>query len=87
MESGLDKGAIIAQRFVPLKTSYNELDQVAQAQFRDAFQWYPYWQQMKKYPVGNGSYHSIQDSAALHRLIDTYDISVAEFQERFRRSG
>jgi len=93
MESGVDKGAIIAQRFVPLKlddtlrSSYDELDQVAQMQFRDAFQWYPYWQQMKKYPAGKGSYHSAQDGAALHSLIDTYDMSVGEFLRRFRQGG
>ena len=91
MEPGLDKGAIIAQRLVPLlpgdtlKTSYNRLDQVAQLQFQEAFQWYPYWQQMKKRPLGKGSYHSMQDGVYLHQVIDSYDMPVDEFRRRVQQ--
>lgn len=83
----LDKGDIIAQRLVPLsskdtlKTSYDTLDQAAQEQFREAFQWYEYWPQMRKKPLATGSYHSIKDGEFLHQTIDTYDMPV----ERFRR--
>lgn len=92
MEAGLDKGAIITQRLVPLmpndtlRTSYDALDQAAQIQFQEAFQWYPYWQQMKKRPIGKGNYHSAQDGVALHSLIDTYDVSIDEFRRRFQQS-
>lgn len=91
MEAALDKGAIIAQRLVPmmpgdtLKTSYYALDAAAQLQFRQAFQWYPYWKEMKKNPVGKGSYHSMQDGAALRSLIDTYDMPADEFRRRVRQ--
>lgn len=91
MEAELDKGAIIAQRLVPLmpgdtlKTSYNRLDQVAQLQFQEAFQWYPYWQQMKKHPLGKGSYHSMQDGVYLHQVIDSYDMPVDEFRRRVQQ--
>ena len=91
MENGLDKGAIIAQKLIPLlpgdtlKTSYDKLDEAAQEQFRQAFQWYPYWPQMKKYSLGGGSYHSIKDGAFLRQMIDTYDIPVEKFRERVLR--
>lgn len=88
MEAGLDKGEIIAQRLVPLepgdtlKSSYDHLDAVAREQFRQAFQWYPDWPQMKKRPEGRGSYHSAKDGEHLHRLIDSYDMTVEEFRRR-----
>lgn len=88
IEAGLDKGAIIAQRLVPLapedtlKISYERLDAAAQEQFRHAFQWYSYWPQMKKYPVGAGSYHSMKDGESLRQMIDTYDMPVYEFRKR-----
>lgn len=89
MEAGLDKGAIIAQQLVPLKfgdtlrTSYDALDQAAHTQFQKAFRWYPYWQEMKKRPEGRGTYHSAQDGAVFHRIINTYDMSVDEFRSAF----
>ena len=93
MEPGLDKGAIIEQRLVPLKpgdtlrTSYDALDQAAQIQFQEAFQWYSYWSQMKKRPDGKGTYHSLRDGAIFRRIIDTYDMPVDEFQRRFQQDG
>lgn len=88
MEPGLDKGAIIAQKLVPLmpddtlKSSYEKLDIAAQEQFRQAFQWYPYWKQMKKYPIGGGSYHTVKDGAIFREIIETYDMPVKEFRRR-----
>jgi len=88
MEAGLDKGAIIAQRLVPLlpndtlKTSYDMLDVAAQEQFRQAFQWYPYWAQMKKDPIGTGSYHAFKDGSFFRRVITTYDMPVEVFRQR-----
>lgn len=93
MEPELDRGAIISQRLVPLKqgdtlrTSYDALDQAAQIQFREAFQWYPCWKQMKKRPLGSGTYHSAQDGVTLHSIIDTYDMPVDEFRRHFQQSG
>lgn len=91
MESGLDKGAIITQRLVPLlpddtlKSSYDNLDRAAQEQFRQAFQWYPYWTQMKTYPVCEGTYHAIKDGAFFRRIIDSYDMRAKEFRQRALR--
>lgn len=88
MESKLDKGAIIAQRLVPLlpddtlKSSYDRLDRAAQEQFRQTFQWYSYWTQMKKYPVGEGTYHTIRDGVLFRRIIDSYDMQAEEFRQR-----
>lgn len=91
MEAGLDRGAVIAQRLVPLlpedtlKSSYDKLDAAAQEQFRQAFQWYAYWPQMKKYSVGEGSYHSIKDGAFFRQMIDSYDMLAKEFRRRALR--
>ena len=88
IEAGLDKGGIIAQRLVPLqpddtlKTSYDRLDMAAQEQFRQAFQWYSCWPQMRKYPTGSGSYHSIRDGEFFRKIIDSYDMPVEEFRRR-----
>lgn len=90
ISSGLDKGDIIAQRLVPLfpgdtlKTSYYTLDRIAQEQFQEAFKWYEYWPQMRKKPLGAGSYHSEKAGTVLHRLIDTYDMPVEEFRRRVK---
>lgn len=86
IEAGLDKGGIIAQRLIPLqpgdtlKTSYDRLDIAAQEQFRQAFQWYPYWPQMKKYPTGSGSYHAVKDGNRFRQIIGSYDMPVEEFR-------
>ena len=88
---GLDKGDIIVQRLVPLssedtlETSYYTLDRIAQEQFREAFHWYEYWPQMRKTPLGKGSYHSEKDGAVLQQLIDTYDMPVEEFLQRVKK--
>lgn len=90
MSAGLDKGDIIAQRLVSLssndtlKTSYDRLDQVAQEQFRELFQWYEFWPQMRKKPLGEGSYHSEKDGKILHQIIDTYDMPVEKFRRLVR---
>lgn len=90
MEPDLDKGAIIAQRLVPLlpgdtlKSSYDALDLAARLQFQQAFQWYRYWPHMKKYPLDKGSYHSEKAGKFLHDVIDTYDISIEEFRRRVK---
>ena len=87
MEAGLDKGGIIAHRLVPLKvgdtlkTSYDALDKAAQEQFQQAFQYYKSWPQIKKRPLGTGSYHSVRDGELFHRIIDTYDMSVEKFRK------
>lgn len=85
---GLDKGDIIAQRVVPLstddtlKTSYDTLDKIAQEQFQEMFLWYKDWPQMRKRPLGEGSYHSVADGMILHQAIDTYDMPIKIFRQR-----
>lgn len=88
IEAGLDKGAIIAQKLVPLlpddtlKTSYDRLDLAAREQFCQAFLWYSYWPQMKKQPLNGGSYHSTKDGALFRQMIESYDMPVKEFRKR-----
>ncbi len=85
MDSGLDKGYIIAQEFVgldageTLKSSYYALDRAAKDLFRRAFAHYSYWPEMKKAPMGRGTYHSLRDGEALKNSIESYDVSVRTF--------
>ena len=94
MNEDLDKGYIIAQRFVPLKSedtmasSYYALDKAAKDLFIEAFQFYPYWNEMKKQAVGHGSYHATADGEKVKKLITSYDGMLAsELKERFVRGG
>ena len=87
MDVNLDKGYIIAQRFVndsdneTLASSYSNLDYAAKQLFKDAFQYYDYWPDLKKKAEGKGSYHSSKDAEEIKRGIKTYDISITEFRK------
>lgn len=94
IDAELDKGYIIAQKFVieeeheTLSSSYNNLDLAAKALFKEAFAYYKYWPEMKKKAVGKGNYHSTKDGSKYKKLIDSYDISVDEFRKyRDKMSG
>ena len=91
MDASLDKGHIIAQKLVEkkegetLKSSYDELDKAAKELFREAVPYYKYWQEMKKVPLGAGSYHSLKDGQRIKSVIDSYDLTTDEFKERIER--
>lgn len=88
MDAELDKGYIIAQKLVEqdiadtLRSSYEKLDIAAKELFKDAFSFYKYWPEMKKVPLGIGTYHSLRDGEQIKKVIDTYDLKVTEFKER-----
>lgn len=88
MNEDLDKGYIIAQRFVPLKSedtlasSYYALDKAAKDLFIEAFQFYPYWDEMKKKAIGRGSYHSSKDGELIKKSISSYDMLVTDLKKR-----
>lgn len=89
MNAGLDKGEIIAQRLMrktieaeTLRSTYDNLDKAAKELFKEAFTFYSEWPQMKKIPLGSGSYHSAKDGENMKRVIESYDITIAEFRER-----
>ena len=88
MDASLDKGCIIAQRMVEkkegetLKSSYDALDRAAKELFREIFPFYKNWPEMKKIPLGMGSYHSLKDGERIKSVIDSYDMTTAEFKER-----
>lgn len=91
MDTGLDKGSIIAQRLVgretgeTLRSSYEKLDKTAKELFQEAFAYYKDWSQMKKLPLDKGTYHSLRDGIAVKSIIDTYDLTIVEFKERLKR--
>lgn len=90
MDTGLDKGSIIAQKLVgkkegeTLRSSYEELDKAAKELFREAFAFYKDWPQMKKRPLGMGTYHSLKDGEPIKSVIDTYELTADEFKERLK---
>lgn len=93
VDTGLDKGWIIAQRLVgkeereTLRSSYEKLDREAKELFKEAFAFYKDWPRMKKIPLDIGTYHSIKDGEKIRSVIDTYDISVTEFKERLKAAS
>ena len=88
IDSGLDKGYIIGQSIVndtdteTLASSYNNLDKAAKQLFKDLFQVYPFWPELKKKAVGKGSYHAVKDSSEIKKLIDSYDLPITEVRKR-----
>lgn len=85
VDERLDKGNIIAQRFViggcneTFESSYWNLDRAAKELFKEAFQFYPYWQEMQKIAVGKGNYHSVKDGAEIKKSIISYDMKVSDY--------
>lgn len=87
INSGLDKGDIIAQKIVllkenaTLKDSYEQLDKEAKKMFREIFQYYHYWKYLRKKSIGKGTYHSDKEFVLLQKKIVDWDwnISVREF--------
>ncbi len=88
MDVNLDKGDIIAQKFVndgddeTLKSSYNNLDKAAKELFMDLFDYYDYWQTIRKKCLGTGSYHSVKDGKKIKGYITSYDITINEFRQK-----
>lgn len=93
MDAGLDSGSIIAQSLVALeendtlKSSYDRLDEEAKMLFKAAFQYYPFWSEMRKAPEGKGSYHALRDCKAIKDTIQSYDIDVTTFKEKIKSLG
>lgn len=87
MSKDLDKGDIIAQCIVPLdhedtlQEAYNKLDEAAQRQFLEAFQFYPYWNSLRKRAMGEGSYHTVADTRPYQTLIPSWDMKIKRFKE------
>ena len=84
VDENLDKGSIIAQKFVidnsdeTFESSYKNLDRAAKELFKEAFRYYPFWQEMQKTPLGNGNYHSVKDGIEIKKKIISYDMKVCE---------
>lgn len=86
VDEELDKGFIIAQKFVidgeneTLSSSYSNLDRAAKELFKEAFHYYPFWAQMKKKAIGKGSYHSVKDGLKVKMMFDSYSIAVTDLK-------
>ena len=91
MDEELDKGYIIAQKLVTdgdgntLSSSYDNLNRHAIALFKECFSYYRCWPEMKKAPLGKGSYHSLRDTQRITERIDSYDISIDDFLDMIRK--
>lgn len=90
IDEKLDKGFVIEQvllgqpdlKNATLRTTYNELDDVAFEMFKKAFLNYKHWESMKKTVLGIGTYHSDKDGKRLRDIITSYDMKVSDFLER-----
>ena len=89
VDTGLDKGFIIAQELVQdindketLSSTYNNLDRAAKSLFKRAFSVYDFWPSLKKQCIGKGSYHSLSDGEKIKALINSYNLSVAEYKKK-----
>lgn len=86
IDTKLDKGFIIAQAFVndgedeTFESSYFNLDKAAKKLFKEAFNNYKYWPELKKKAVGCGSYHALKDGVKIKALIESYKIKIKDFK-------
>ena len=87
IDEHLDKGKIIAQRIVPfshnatLKSSYEQLDQEAFQLFKDALDYYEFWEEMAFSPDSAGSYHSVDDTVKITKNLKTWELPIEEFKQ------
>lgn len=88
ISSKLDQGEIIVQKLLPkatggtLASTYEELDREAKALFKDAFQYYSFWEEMRKRPLGAGTYHRKAELELFHNSIASYDFPVERIAGR-----
>lgn len=87
INAGIDEGDIIAQELVPLKpgatlkSSYDELDTAAKNVFMRAFEYYEYWDMLRKKPMGGGTVHKEAEFLKIKEKFGEWDwnMEVAEF--------
>ncbi len=93
MYEDLDRGDIIVQELVEerpgetLRSSYEDLDKAAKRLFKTAFTYYKHWSEMKKYPLGMGTYHSLKEGERIKAMIDDYDMTVERFKEKVKEGN
>lgn len=87
INAGVDEGDIIAQKIVQLKpdatlkTSYDELDTEAKRLFMTAFEYYEYWNTMRKKPICMGSVHKEKEFLKIKNEFENWDwnMKVSDF--------
>lgn len=88
IDERVDKGSILAQRLVParmdhtLQEGYAELDAEGQALFRSIWPLRAFWDEMKKQPLGAGTYHSLKDTQPFLPLTDGWSVTAGELRCR-----
>ncbi len=89
MTNMLDGGDIISQELVSisemdtLASSYLRLHQSALGLLKKTFPLFDFWDEMRKKPLGKGSYHSISDFETYQKFIQgDYNVSIKEFLDR-----
>lgn len=81
----LDKGDIISQKIVLAKrndtfaSSYDALDTAAKELFKESFEFYDYWDEMRKRPMGCGNYHSSDKGEVIKKKLVSYDMKVTDY--------
>lgn len=93
MTNVLDKGDIISQELViveesdTLASSYQKLHQTALLLLKKTIPLFPYWKEMSKKAMGDGSYHTISDFRIYDNIIQgNYDITIKDFLRKIDKS-
>lgn len=87
LDENLDKGNIIAQKFVidgtdeSFESSYKNLDKAAKELFKEAFKFYPFWHEMQKIALGKGNYHSVKDGVEIKKNINSYGMKISDYHK------
>lgn len=63
-----------------LSSTYDDLDKAAKQLFKDAFQYYSFWNRMRKSTSQGGFYHRASEARGIKDAISSYDISITKFK-------
>ncbi len=79
IDEGLDSGDMISQVLVPLEigatlqSSYDQLDHAGKELFKNCFEYYEYWDSMRKKVCGTGTFHRDKEFMELREHFSHWD--------------
>ncbi|MDR1616779.1 MAG: hypothetical protein LBR98_07190 [Syntrophomonadaceae bacterium] len=86
----IDAGDIITQKMVHLSPddtfagTYKKLNDEIMDLFKEVFRYYSFWEEMRKNPLGKGSFHKVADFAPYERFLSGYDMTIKDFLDGCR---
>lgn len=91
VDEHLDTGKIICQKKVhfeetdTLKSSYEKLQLEIQELFKKAFKQYDFWRVQARVYNEKGTYHTTKDFNKIKPLITSWDMSLSELKEKYKK--